>query len=291
MRKAVVTTPPPATCGFPSKPPYRTLCAASPRRRPPMAELLTTDNLIALLTLSALEIVLGIDNVIFISILVGKLPEELRGKARRMGLFMAMFMRIALLLAISWVMKLTTPLVHVLEKEISGKDLILLGGGLFLIAKATWEIHDKLEGGGHGEGAKKAGANFAAVIAQIVVLDIVFSLDSVITAVGMADQVSIMIIAVMLAVAVMLMFARAIGDFVERHPTIKILALSFLIMIGVMLVAEGLGQHIEKGYIYFAMAFSLLVEVLNMSLRKVHQPVELHHSALSPGAHSDGKQT
>ena len=232
-----------------------------------MAELLTTDNLIALLTLSALEIVLGIDNVIFISILVGKLPEELRGKARRMGLFMAMFMRIALLLAISWVMKLTTPLFNVVDKDISGKDLILLGGGLFLIAKATWEIHDKLEGGGHGEGAKKAGANFAAVIAQIVVLDIVFSLDSVITAVGMADDVSIMILANLVALAVMLFAAKPIGDFVDRHPTVKMLALAFLVLIGTNLVAEGMGQHIPKGYTYAAMAFSVIVEMLNIKVR------------------------
>lgn len=246
-----------------------------------MAELLTTDNLIALLTLSALEIVLGIDNVIFLSILVGKLPEEQRAKARRIGLFLAMFMRVGLLLALSWVMKLTTPLFSVLEKDISGRDLILLSGGLFLIAKATWEIHDKLEGGGHEDGgAPRKAAAFAAIIAQIVVLDIVFSLDSVITAVGMASQVSIMIVAVVVAVAVMLVFARSIGDFVENHPTIKMLALSFLIMIGVMLVAEGFGKHIEKGYVYFAMAFSLLVELLNLRLRKTRKPLELHHSTM-----------
>ena len=248
-----------------------------------MAELLTADNLVALLTLSALEVVLGIDNVIFLSILVGKLPDEQRAKARRIGLFLAMFMRIALLLALSWVMKLTTPLFSILEREVSGRDLILLSGGLFLIAKATWEIHDKLEGGAHEAGGKKAGAAFAAIIAQIVVLDIVFSLDSVITAVGMASEVAIMIVAVVVAVGVMLVFARSIGDFVERHPTIKMLALSFLIMIGVMLVAEGFGKHIEKGYVYFAMAFSLLVELLNLRLRKVRQPVELHHSTLQDG--------
>lgn len=249
-----------------------------------MAELLTTDNLIALLTLSALEIVLGIDNVIFISILVGKLPAELREKARRIGLFLAMFMRVGLLLCISWVMKLTTPLFSLMEREFTGKDLILLGGGLFLIAKATWEIHDKLEGGAHQNGGKaRQVASFGAIIGQILVLDLVFSLDSVITAVGMVSHVSIMIVAVVAAVVVMLVFARSIGEFVERHPTIKMLALSFLIMIGVMLVAEGFGHHIEKGYIYFAMAFSLLVELLNMRLRRVHKPVELHHSKLDDG--------
>ena len=247
-----------------------------------MPELLTTENLIALLTLTALEIVLGIDNIIFLSILTGKLPVGERARARRIGLFGAMFMRIGLLLALSWVMKLTTPLftLPVLAREISGRDLILLVGGLFLIGKSTWEIHDKLEGAEHGHGEGKAGAAFASIIVQIMLLDIVFSLDSVITAVGMAQHVEIMIAAVVVAVFVMRVFAGAVGDFVERHPTIKMLALSFLILIGVMLVAEGLGKHIEKGYVYFAMAFALAVEMLNIRLRRKAPPVELRHTHL-----------
>ncbi|MFN0242008.1 MAG: TerC family protein [Planctomycetota bacterium] len=244
-----------------------------------MTEIFTTENLIALATLSLLEIVLGIDNVVFISILSGKLPPEERKRARRVGLFLAMFMRIALLFALNWVMRLTTPLFHVWEHAFSGRDLILLGGGLFLIAKATYEIHDKLEGAPHAVNQVRR-ASFASIIAQIVVLDIVFSLDSVITAVGMAQHIGVMVTAVVLSVGVMLMFASAIGDFVERHPTVKMLALSFLILIGVMLVVEGVGQHINKGYIYFAMAFSLLVEMLNMRLRKSAKPVVLHQPIL-----------
>ncbi|MBK7874523.1 MAG: TerC family protein [Planctomycetes bacterium] len=242
-----------------------------------MSELLTSENLLALLTLSLLEIVLGIDNIVFLAILTGKLPPEERSKARRIGLALAMLMRIGLLLALSWVMRLTEPLVQPFGHTISGRDLILLGGGLFLIGKATWEIHDKLEAASeHGPkgGAKAA---FGAILVQIVLLDIVFSLDSVITAVGMANQIAIMVAAVVIAVGVMLVFANTVSEFVERHPTIKMLALSFLILIGVMLVAEGMGKHIEKGYIYFAMAFSLLVEILNMRLRRKAPPVQLRH--------------
>ena len=242
--------------------------------------LLTSENLVALLTLSLLEIVLGIDNIVFISILTGKLPTAERAKARRIGLALAMGMRIALLFAISWVMRLTEPLFTVTRFEFSGRDLILLGGGLFLIAKATWEIHDKLEGGEHERGAGKS-VSFAGVLVQIMLLDIVFSLDSVITAVGMARAVWVMVAAVVISVGVMVVFANAIGEFVERHPTIKMLALSFLILIGVMLTAEGFGKHFEKGYVYSAMAFSLLVELLNMRLRKVAKPVQLHHSRLA----------
>ena len=227
-----------------------------------MAELLTTESLIALLTLSGLEIVLGIDNIVFISILVAKLPQADQARARRIGLLLAMGMRIALLLAISWVMGLTKPLVSVLDHSFAGRDLILLFGGLFLVAKATWEIHDKLEGESHGaDGKGRATAAFGAILIQIVMLDIVFSLDSVITAVGMARHIEIMIAAVMIAVGVMMLFAGAISDFIERHPTMKMLALSFLLLIGVVLVADGFGQHVSKGYIYFAMAFSLFVEI------------------------------
>lgn len=239
-----------------------------------MAELLTVESLVALLTLTALEIVLGIDNVVFISILSGKLPEADRPKARRLGLFLAMFFRIALLLAISWVMGLVKPLFEPFGHPFSGRDLILLVGGLFLIAKATHEIHDKLEGGPHEVGAGKGGPTLRAVVVQILLLDMVFSLDSVITAVGMASHVYVMITAVVVSIAIMLLFAQAIGAFVERHPTIKMLALSFLILIGVLLVADGLGQHIPKGYVYFAMAFSLGVEMLNLRLRKKVAPVE-----------------
>ena len=249
-----------------------------------MSELLTSENLLALLTLSLLEIVLGIDNIVFLAILTGKLPEEQRSKARRVGLALAMLMRIGLLLALSWVMRLTEPLFEPFGHSISGRDLILLGGGVFLIGKATWEIHDKLEAASE-HGAKGGGkAAFGAILVQIVLLDIVFSLDSVITAVGMANQIAIMIAAVVLAVGVMLVFANAVSEFVERHPTIKMLALSFLILIGVMLVAEGMGKHIEKGYIYFAMAFSLLVELLNMRLRRKAPPVQLRHVQLEDGA-------
>lgn len=238
-----------------------------------MAELLTPANLVALLTLTSLEIVLGIDNIVFIAILTGKLPAHQQGKARTIGLGLAMGMRILLLLGISWVMGLTKPLFEVFEHGFSGRDLILLVGGLFLIAKATYEIHDKLEGAEHTKESKAR--SFAAVIAQILALDIIFSLDSVITAVGMAKHVEIMIAAVVIAVGVMILFAGKVSRFIEKHPTFKMLALAFLLLIGVMLTVEGVGQHINKGYIYFAMAFSLFVEVLNMKLHKPGKPVQL----------------
>jgi len=233
-------------------------------------EIFTPDNLLALLTLTALEIVLGIDNIVFIAILVGKLPENERAFVRQMGLFLAMFMRIALLLALAWVMGLTRPLFAVLEHTISGRDLILILGGLFLVAKATFEIHDKMEGdhGGHGEEARPASKKLPMILTQIVLLDIVFSLDSVITAVGMASELWVMITAVVAAVLVMLVFAGKLSKFIEKHPTLKMLALSFLVLIGVMLLAEGFGQHINKGYIYFAMGYSLLVETLNIRMSK-----------------------
>ena len=244
-----------------------------------MEALLTSENLIALLTLTSLEIVLGIDNIVFIAILVGKLPPGQQASARRIGLLLAMGMRIALLLAISWVMGLTKPLFTLLENGFTGRDLILLFGGLFLVAKATWEIHDKLEGEAHGPGGVKAVANFSAILAQIVLLDLVFSLDSVITAVGMAGEISIMITAVVIAVGVMLVFAASISAFIERHPTMKMLALSFLLLIGVVLIADGFGQHVSKGYIYFAMAFSLFVEIMNIRIRRPSaKPVDLHQS-------------
>ncbi|MEQ1877952.1 MAG: TerC family protein [Bdellovibrionia bacterium] len=232
-------------------------------------DFLSAENIIALLTLSALEIVLGIDNIVFLSIVVQKLPKEAQKQARQIGMFLAMFMRIGLLLSLSWVMKLTTPLFTVLNHDISGRSLILIGGGLFLLAKSVYEIHDKIEGGERGPGGKAATSMKSALV-QIVMLDLIFSLDSVITAVGMANEIWIMVTAVVLAMAVMMAFAGAISDFIERHPTMKMLALSFLVLIGTMLVAEGLGRHIEKGYIYFAMAFALGVEMLNIRLRKKH---------------------
>ena len=230
---------------------------------------------IALLTLTVLEIVLGIDNVIFISILVGKLRPEQQPKARRLGLGLAMFMRIALLLSLSWLARLTDPLFAVFGHGISGRDLILLIGGLFLLAKATREIHERLEGE-EGHASARVGASFAAVLVQVVLLDIVFSLDSVITAVGMANEIAVMIAAVVIAVGVMMFAAGPIGNFVAKHPTVKMLALAFLLLIGMSLVAEGLGQHISKGYIYFAMGFSVLVEALNLRMMKKSKPVKLH---------------
>jgi len=231
---------------------------------------------IALLTLTVLEIVLGIDNVIFISILAGKLPKEQQAKARKVGLGLAMFIRLALLASLAWIAKLTDPLFTVFGQEISGRDLILLVGGIFLLAKATHEIHNRLEGE-EGHANAKAGATFTSVIVQILLLDIVFSLDSVITAVGMANELVIMMAAVVIAVAVMLVAAGPISNFVERHPTVKMLALSFLLLIGMSLVADGFGQHISKGYIYFAMGFSVLVETLNLRMfKKAKQPVHLH---------------
>jgi len=231
---------------------------------------------IALATLTALELVLGIDNIVFISILVDKLPKAQRERARRLGLFMAMFMRIGLLLVLSWIVGLVAPLFSVLGKGFSGRDLILIAGGLFLIYKSTGEIHESLEGEeGHASSAVKA--TFSAVILQIMVVDMVFSLDSIITAVGMVDRVEVMIAAVIASVALMMIFAGTIGRFVSDHPTIKMLALSFLVVVGVVLIAEGFDHHVPKGYIYFAMAFSLGVEALNISMRKrSKKPAALH---------------
>ena len=224
---------------------------------------------IALATLTLLEIVLGVDNIIFISILVGRLPPAQRDRARRIGLALAMGSRIALLMSLAWIMTLTEPLFGVLSQEISGRDIILIGGGLFLLWKSVHEIHNSLEGeveqAGTTTGA--AAATFGGVLAQIAVIDIVFSLDSVITAVGMVSQVGVMITAIVIAVGVMMFAARAIGDFVDHHPTIKMLALSFLILVGAALIGEGLGAHLPKGYIYFAMAFSMVVEMLNIRMR------------------------
>ena len=239
-----------------------------------MEALFTADNLIALATLTALEVVLGVDNVIFISILAGKLPASQQARARRVGLLAAMVMRILLLFSLAWIVRLTEPLFSVLGRGISGRDLILLGGGLFLLAKATIEIHDKLEGV-EGERSAKVAPSFGAVIVQIMLLDIVFSLDSVITAVGMADSIAVMVVAVIIAVGIMMLSASSVSDFVQRHPTVKVLALSFLMLIGMSLVGEGLGQHIPKGYIYFAMGFSVFVEMINLRLRKPGVPVEL----------------
>ena len=232
---------------------------------------------IALVTLTALEIVLGIDNIIFISIMVGRLPEAQRQRARIQGLALAMIMRILLLLSLAWMMRLTSPLFTVFEYEISGRDLILILGGLFLLWKSTQEIWESLEGQEEGEHQVKVSASYWAVLGQIAIVDIIFSLDSVITAVGMAKHVPVMVIAIIIAVGVMMFAARSIGEFVDAHPSIKMLALSFLILVGVALMGEGLDMHIPKGYIYFAMAFSLLVEMLNIKMRKKHaKPVELH---------------
>jgi predicted tellurium resistance membrane protein TerC len=241
-----------------------------------MDAFLTADGLVALGTLAALEIVLGVDNVVFIAILTARLPAHRQASARRLGLTLALGIRIGLLFTISWMMSLTRPWFMVLGRSVTGRDLILMGGGLFLIGKATWEIYDKLEVD-HVERARGGRGRFAVVLAQILVLDIVFSLDSVITAVGMANQVSIMVAAMVIAMLVMLVSMGAVAGFVERHPSVKILALAFLLLIGVVLVADGMGQHISKGYIYAAMAFSLLVELLNLRYRKRRQPVRLHH--------------
>lgn len=244
-----------------------------------MEALLSPDIWIAFLTLLALEIVLGIDNVIFISILVDKLPEERQALARRLGLGMALVMRILLLLSLSWVIGLTAPLFTVLSQEISGRDLILILGGLFLLGKSTFEIHESLEGE-EGHASSKVRAGFASVLVQIVILDVVFSLDSVITAVGMVDELFVMIAAVTIAIVVMLFSAEAVSNFVNRHPTVKMLALSFLLLIGFTLLLDGFGQHISKGYIYFAMGFAVFVEFLNLRIRarrrEAQRPVELH---------------
>jgi predicted tellurium resistance membrane protein TerC len=231
---------------------------------------------IAFVTLTALELVLGIDNIVFISILAGKLPAEQQKKARFIGLGLAMFMRVGLLFSLSWIIRLTAPLFTVLGQSVSGRDMILIGGGLFLLGKSTYEIHERLEGEeGHASG--RVAPSFAGVIVQILLLDAVFSLDSVITAVGMVNEIGIMIAAVVVSIVFMMAFAGPIGGFVERHPTVKILALSFLLLIGMTLIAEGLHRHIPKGYIYFAMAFSVFVEMINLRLRKPKgAPVKLH---------------
>jgi predicted tellurium resistance membrane protein TerC len=238
---------------------------------------------IALLTLTLLEIVLGIDNVIFISILAGKLPADQQKKARNIGLGAALVMRVLLLLSLAWIVRLTAPLFTIFGAEISGRDLILLLGGLFLMGKATHEIHDKLEGA-EGEAVRKVAPSLTSVIVQIMLLDIVFSLDSVITAVGMAQQLGVMITAVIVAVVIMLFAAGSISSFVDRHPTVKMLALSFLLLIGMALMAEGLEFHIPKGYIYFAMGFSVFVEVLNVRLRRGSKPVKLHDGYHEPAS-------
>jgi predicted tellurium resistance membrane protein TerC len=245
---------------------------------------------IALLTLTSLEIVLGIDNIIFISILAGKLPEQQQAKARQLGLTLAMLVRIGLLFSLAWIARLTTPLLTVFEHPVAGRDLILMGGGLFLLGKSTFEIHEKLEGE-EGHASTKIKATFSSVITQIILLDIVFSLDSVITAVGMVDELAVMVAAVVIAVGVMLLAAGAVSSFVEEHPTVKMLALSFLLLIGMSLVAEGFHFHIPKGYIYFAMGFAVFVEVLNLRLRhKPKEPVKLRqpYAEGSPGVETPG---
>ncbi|MGD0468042.1 MAG: TerC family protein [Terriglobales bacterium] len=239
-----------------------------------MGAFFTSSGLLALITLTFLEIVLGVDNVIFVSILTSKLPGGQQGPARRMGLLAAMGMRILLLLSVVWIIRLTAPLFYISGRPISGRDLILIGGGLFLLAKATVEIHERLEGE-EGHSSARVPPSFAAVIIQIAVLDIVFSLDSVITAVGMADEITIMVTAVILAVVVMMFSAGPISSFVNRHPTVKVLALSFLLLIGVSLIGEGLGMHIPKGYIYFAMGFSVCVEMINLRVRRAAMPLHL----------------
>jgi len=241
---------------------------------PTMDALLTADGLVALATLAALEIVLGVDNIVFIAILTSRLPARQQAVARRIGLILALGIRIGLLFTISWLMGLTRPLFAVLGHPLTGRDLILIVGGLFLVGKATWEIYDKLEVE-HIERERGSRGRFAAVIAQILVLDIVFSLDSVITAVGMANELSVMVAAMVIAMLVMLVSMGAVAGFIEHHPSVKILALAFLLLIGVVLVADGMGQHVSKAYIYIAMAFSLFVELLNLRYRTRRQPVRL----------------
>jgi predicted tellurium resistance membrane protein TerC len=236
---------------------------------------LTTDGLIAFVTLTFLEIVLGVDNVIFISILSGKLPAATQLRARRVGLIAAMIMRILLLLSLAWIIRLRAPLFAVFDHGLSGRDLILIGGGLFLLGKSTLEIHERLEGE-EGHSSARVAPSFASVIFQIMLLDIVFSLDSVITAVGMADELSVMVAAVIVSVGIMMFAAEPISAFVNRHPTVKVLALSFLLLIGVSLIGDGLGMHVPKGYIYFAMGFSVFVEMINLRMRKKTDPVKLH---------------
>jgi predicted tellurium resistance membrane protein TerC len=235
-----------------------------------------------LVTLTVLEIVLGVDNIVFISILAGKLPPDQQSRARRLGLSVAMLTRIALLLSLSVILRLTAPLFTVVGNDISGRDLILLGGGLFLLVKSTREIHDKLEGAG-GHASARLHASFTSVIVQIGLLDIVFSFDSVITAVGMANQIGVMVAAIVIAVGIMMVAAGPIGEFVDVHPTVKMLALSFLLLIGMSLIAEGFDVHIPKGYIYFAMAFSVFVEILNLRTRRAGPPVRLHQPYVAGG--------
>jgi len=255
--------------------------------------LLNPEVWVAFLTLLALEIVLGIDNIVFISILVDKLPEERQALARRLGLGMALVMRILLLLSLSWVIGLTAPLFTVLEQEISGRDVILILGGLFLLGKSTYEIHENLEGD-EGHSSARVKATLGSVLVQIVILDVVFSLDSVITAVGMVDQVAVMIAAVTIAILVMLVSSEAVAGLVNRHPTLKMLALSFLVLIGFALLLEGFDQHVPKGYIYFAMGFSVFVELLNIRARRRREarphPVELHQRYARSGEGSDPSQ-
>ena len=255
--------------------------------------LLNPEVWVAFLTLLALEIVLGIDNIVFISILVDKLPEERQALARRLGLGLALVMRIILLLSLSWVIGLTAPLFTVLGQEISGRDVILILGGLFLLGKATYEIHENLEGE-EGHSSARVKATFASVLVQIIIIDMVFSLDSVITAVGMVDQVSVMIAAVTVAIVVMLFSAEAVAGLVNRHPTLKMLALSFLLLIGLALLLEGFDQHVPKGYIYFAMGFSVFVELLNIRVRRRREarsaPVELHRRYARSEEESDPSQ-
>jgi predicted tellurium resistance membrane protein TerC len=256
-----------------------------------VSALATFEGWISLLSLSAMEIVLGIDNIVFISILTSKLPDAQQARGRSLGLMLALVTRLGLLFAISAIMGLTEPLFSLPlgGKDISGRDLILLVGGMFLVAKAVYELHDKLEGTEHTEGAPRGRAAFGTVLLQIALLDIVFSLDSVITAVGMAPAVSIMMIAMVVAVVAMLVFAGPISHFVERHPTMKVLALSFLLLIGVLLVAEGLGQHISKGYVYFAMAFALGVELVNLRVRpNASPPIALHNRYQDPDGSAPG---
>jgi predicted tellurium resistance membrane protein TerC len=253
-----------------------------------MAEFFTGPILIALVTLTAMEIVLGIDNIVFLSILAGKLPQEQQARARNVGLALALLSRLALLFSIAWVMKLTTSWGQILGVDITGKSLILIGGGLFLVWKATHEIYEKLEVQHEGKSGAAGRVSFGWVIGQIILLDVVFSLDSVITGVGMVQNLSgnptvniaVIVVAMVVAVGVMLFSAGGISGFINRHPSMKILALSFLLLIGTMLVVEGLGQHVSKGYIYFAMAFSLIVEILNMRFRKKQKPVVLHEKAV-----------
>ncbi len=252
-----------------------------------MEHLFTAENGIALLTLTALEIVLGIDNIILISILAYKLPRPQQKRARQLGLALAMFTRILLLISLAWIIRLTEPLFIVFSLSVSGRDLILIGGGLFLLAKSTHEIHDKLEGG-NGEAQTKRAASLLGVIITIGLLDIIFSLDSVITAVGMANELAVMITAVVIAVIIMMFASSPISDFVGKHPTLKILALSFLLLIGMSLIVEGLHQHISKGYVYFAMGFSVFVEMLNLRMRAVREPVKLHAAYVKESA---GKAT